>query len=100
MPHQTATELNPHGLPEGIRARRNLLIGYWAAERLSMGQDDWASVATAIHKADHDEQGDENILRWLRAEFSKHNTAYTEAEFKRVFSDCHKRALGDARCTD
>lgn len=44
-------------------ARRNRLLGLWAAERLGMSGDEAADYAKAVVKADFEEAGDEDVFR-------------------------------------
>ncbi len=44
-------------------ARRNKLLGLWAAELMGKGGDEAASYAKEVIKADFEEAGDEDVLR-------------------------------------
>jgi hypothetical protein len=44
-------------------ARRNRLLGLWAAEMMGIKGDDAASYATEVIKADFAQAGDEDVLR-------------------------------------
>lgn len=46
-------------------ARRNKLLGLWAAEKLGKSGDDAASYAAEVVKADFEEAGDEDVFRKL-----------------------------------
>lgn len=46
-------------------ARRNKLVGLWAAELLGKTGDDAAAYATEVVKADFEEAGDEDVYRKL-----------------------------------
>jgi hypothetical protein len=47
------------------RARRNLLVGLWAAERLGLSGPDAAAYARSVMAADHARPGDEDVLAKL-----------------------------------
>lgn len=44
-------------------ARRNKLLGLWAAERLGKSGDDAAAYAREVVKSDFEEAGDEDVFR-------------------------------------
>lgn len=50
-------------------ARRNKLLGHWAAELLGKSGDEIADYAKEVVRADFDEPGDEDVFRKLRADF-------------------------------
>ena len=49
-------------------ARRNKLVGLWAAELLGKEGDDAAAYAREVIKADFEEAGDEDVYRKLFAD--------------------------------
>ena len=46
-----------------VEARRNRLLGLWAAERLGKSGDDAAAYAKEVVRADFQEPGDEDVYR-------------------------------------
>ena len=44
-------------------ARRNKLLGLWAADLLGKSEDDAASYAKEVIKADFEEAGDDDVMR-------------------------------------
>ena len=46
-------------------ARRNKLVGMWAAELLGKSGDDASAYATEVVKSDFEEAGDEDVIRKL-----------------------------------
>lgn len=51
-----------------IEARRNKMLGHWAAELLGKTGDDAASYATEVVKSDFEEAGDDDVLRKVSAD--------------------------------
>ena len=51
-----------------IEARRNKMLGLWAAELLGKTGDDAASYATEVVKSDFEEAGDDDVLRKVSAD--------------------------------
>ena len=52
-------------------ARRNRLLGLWAAERLGMGKEEGEAFAKDVVIADLQEPGVEDIIRKIKAEFDR-----------------------------
>ncbi|MBC2884974.1 DUF1476 domain-containing protein [Ochrobactrum sp. CM-21-5] len=50
-------------------ARRNKLLGLWAAEQLGKRDADAETYAKEVVAADFEEAGDEDVFRKLRADF-------------------------------
>jgi hypothetical protein len=58
------------------QARRNRLLGLWAAEKLGIAGDAATAYAKEVVAADFDEAG--GVLRKLMADFAAGNVAVTE----------------------
>ena len=50
-------------------ARRNKLLGLWAAEIMGMTGDDAEAYAKEVIKADFEEVGEEDVFRKIRQDF-------------------------------
>ncbi len=48
-----------------IIARRNKLLGLWAAEKMNLTEEEAKAYATAVVQADFEEAGDEDVVRKL-----------------------------------
>ena len=48
-----------------ITARRNRLVGEWAAERMGLTPEETDAYAKAVVQADFEEAGDEDVIRKL-----------------------------------
>ena len=59
-------------------ARRNRLLGLWAAEKLGITGDAAAAYAKEVVAADFEEAGDADVLRKITADFAAKNVAITE----------------------
>lgn len=51
-----------------VMARRNKLLGLWAAELMGLADDEAASYAIEVVQADFDEPGDDDVLRKVKAD--------------------------------
>ncbi len=63
-------------------ARRNRLLGLWAAEQLGMTGDAAASYARDVVAADFEEAGDRDVLRKVMADFNAKGVTITEPEIR------------------
>ncbi|AKH41073.1 hypothetical protein FHS61_001597 [Altererythrobacter atlanticus] len=46
-----------------VAARRNRLLGQWAAEKMSLTPEETEAYAKAVVQADFEEAGDEDVIR-------------------------------------
>ena len=51
-----------------VEARRNRLLGEWAAEKLGKSGEDAIEYGKSVIRADLEEPGDEDVFRKLRAD--------------------------------
>ena len=54
-----------------VTARRNKLLGLWAAELLGMRDAEAAEYARTVVTADLDEPGDEDVIRKVLSDFER-----------------------------
>jgi hypothetical protein len=63
-------------------ARRNKLLGLWAAEKLGKSGADADAYAKEVVASDFEEAGDSDVLRKLAADFSAKGVAVSEPEIR------------------
>ncbi|MEM8811648.1 MAG: DUF1476 domain-containing protein [Pseudomonadota bacterium] len=61
-------------------ARRNKLLGLWAAEKLN--SDDPEAYAKEVVRADFEEPGDEDVFRKIRGDFDKSTVSIGDSEIR------------------
>ncbi|PTM90204.1 DUF1476 domain-containing protein [Mycoplana dimorpha] len=61
-------------------ARRNKLVGYWAADLL--GRDDRDAYAKEVIAADFEEVGHEDVVRKIKADFDAAGVAKSEDDIR------------------
>ncbi len=66
-------------------ARRNRLVGHWAAELLGKSGDDVGAYAVEVVKADFEEAGDDDVVRKLRADLGDRSD---EATIRAKLTEC------------
>ena len=68
-------------------ARRNKLLGLWAAEKLGLSGDDAQAYAREVIKADLEEPGEEDVFRKVRADFDEKGVDQSDHQIRRAMSD-------------
>ncbi len=63
-------------------ARRNRLLGMWAAEQFGMTGDAAAAYARDVVEADFEEAGDRDVLHKVLADFNARSVAITEQQIR------------------
>jgi hypothetical protein len=63
-------------------ARRNKLLGLWAAEKLGITGDDAAAYAKEVVAADFEEAGDQDVQNKVLKDFAAKGVAVTSAEVR------------------
>ena len=66
-----------------IVARRNRLLGLWAADKLGMSGEDAQAYAKEVIKADFEEPGDEDVIRKIMTDFAEKNVPVDEAQIRK-----------------
>ena len=67
-------------------ARRNKLLGHWAAELLGKSGDEVAEYAKEVIRSDFDEPGDEDVFRKIRADFDAASVSQSDDEIRSQMS--------------
>ncbi|WP_439499267.1 DUF1476 domain-containing protein [Bosea sp. (in: a-proteobacteria)] len=82
---------NKFALDEELRfkatARRNKLLGLWAAEKLGKSGAEADAYAKSVVLADFEEAGDEDVLRKVRSDFATGSVAVAHEEIRRVMTE-------------
>lgn len=73
-------------------ARRNKLLGLWAAEKMGITGDDAQAYAREVVIADLAEPGDEDVFRKIRTDFDAKGVDQSDHQIRRAMSDL----LGEA----
>jgi len=63
-------------------ARRNKLLGLWAAEKLGISGDDAAAYAKEVVAADFEEAGDNDVLKKVLTDLTAKGQAVTERDVR------------------
>jgi hypothetical protein len=76
-----------------VTARRNRLIGLWAAERLGLTEAESEAYAKSVVQADFEEAGDEDVIRKLMGDLLKGGVEISDIELR----DMLARKTAEAR---
>jgi hypothetical protein len=68
-------------------ARRNKLLGLWAAEKLGKAGADADAYAKSVVVADFEEAGDDDVLRKVKGDFAAASVAVGDDEIRRVMTE-------------
>lgn len=74
-------------------ARRNKLLGLWAAEKLGKSGADADAYARTVIAADLQEAGDEDVFRKIRADFDAAKVAQSDHQIRRTMDELMAKAV-------
>ena len=74
-------------------ARRNKLLGLWAAELLGKSGDEADAYAKEVIKADFEEAGDEDVFRKIRKDFDTAGVDQSDHQIRRQMDDFLAQAV-------
>ena len=70
-----------------ITARRNRLLGQWAAVQMKLTPEETDAYAKAVVQADFEEAGDEDVIRKLVSDLSAAGVEIDEGAVRRAIED-------------
>ena len=65
-----------------IVARRNRLLGEWAARKMGLSEEETASYAKDVVRADFEEAGDEDVIRKVLGDLTAAGIEIDDAEIR------------------
>ena len=74
-------------------ARRNKLLGLWAAEKLGKAGPEADTYAKSVVMADFEEAGDEDVLRKVVADLSAASSALGELDVRKAMDGLMEQAI-------
>ena len=75
-------------------ARRNKLLGLWAAEQLGLGGDEAQAYAREVIKADLEIPGDDDVFRKIRRDFDAKGVQKSDHQIRSKMVDLMGVAVG------
>ena len=76
-------------------ARRNKLLGLWAADKLGKGGADADAYAKSVVLADFEEAGDEDVVRKVKNDFALASVTVADTEIRTVMTELLIKAADD-----
>jgi hypothetical protein len=74
-------------------ARRNKLLGLWAAEKLGLTGEAADAYAKEVVMSDFEEAGDEDVFRKIRKDFDEKKVALSDHDIRRAMSELMTKAI-------
>jgi hypothetical protein len=78
-------------------ARRNKLLGLWAAEKLGLTGDAVDAYAKEVVAADFEEAGEEDVFRKLRKDFDAKGVNQSDHQIRRTMQELMATAVAQIR---
>jgi hypothetical protein len=75
-------------------ARRNKLLGLWAAEQMGVAGEAAQAYAREVVKADLEIPGDDDVFRKIRRDFDAKGVAQSDHQIRRKMADLMGEAVG------
>ena len=70
-----------------VTARRNRLLGQWAAEKMKLTAEETDAYAKAVVQADFEEAGDEDVIRKLVSDLTAASVEIDESVVRRAIEE-------------
>jgi hypothetical protein len=78
-------------------ARRNKLLGMWAAEKLGLTGEAADAYAKEVVMADFEESGDNDVFKKLRKDFDAKGVAQSDHQIRRTMDELMAKAVADIK---
>ena len=76
-------------------ARRNKMLGLWAAAKLGKDGADAEAYAKAVMLADFEEVGDDDVLRKVKGDLAAAGIEMTESQVRATMTELMAKAIAD-----
>jgi hypothetical protein len=74
-------------------ARRNKLLGLWAAEKMGITGEAADAYAKEVVRADFEEPGEEDVFRKVRRDFDAKNVDQSDHQIRRTMAELMETAI-------
>ena len=74
-------------------AKRNKMLGLWAADLLGKQGDDAEAYAKEVVLADFEEAGDEDVFRKVRRDFDEAGVEQSDHQLRRTMDEMMQKAM-------
>ena len=80
-------------------ARRNRMLGQWAAQKLGLSGDAANAYAKEVVMSDFEEGADHDVLKKVHKDLEAKGIAHSEQEIRRVMNDFMEKAIADLKAS-
>ena len=80
-------------------ARRNRMLGLWAAEKLGLSGAQAEAYAKEVILADFEEPGDHDVFRKIRKDFDAKGIAQSDHQIRRTMDELMAKAVAEIRAS-
>jgi len=78
-------------------ARRNKMLGLWAADKLGLTGDEAQAYAKEVVLADFEEAGDHDVFRKIRKDFDAKGVAQSDHQIRRTMDELLEQAVAQIK---
>jgi hypothetical protein len=78
-------------------ARRNKLLGLWAAEKLGLAGAEADAYAKSVVMADFEEAGDHDVFRKIRTDFDAKKVEQSDHQIRRTMDELLAKAVTEIK---
>jgi hypothetical protein len=80
-------------------ARRNKMLGLWAAEKLGLSGEAANAYAKDVVMADFEEAGDDDVFKKVRKDLDAKSIALPDQELRRTMNDLMDKAIAEIKAS-
>jgi hypothetical protein len=80
-------------------ARRNKLLGLWAAEKLGLAGAQAEAYAKEVIMADFEEIGDHDVFRKIRRDFDAKGITQSDHQIRRTMDELMAKAIAEIKAS-
>ena len=80
-------------------ARRNKLLGLWAAEKLALSDAEAQGYAKDVVVADLEEAGDDDVFRKIRRDFDAKGVKESDHQIRRTMDELMAKAITEIKAS-
>src|SRR6185295_18226065 len=80
-------------------ARRNKLLGLWAAEKMGLAGAAADAYAKEVVIADFEEAGEDDVFRKIRKDFDAKGVAQSDHQIRRVMAELLDKAIAQIKAS-
>jgi hypothetical protein len=80
-------------------ARRNKLLGLWAAEKLGITGDAANVYAKEVVMSDFEESGDDDVFKKVRNDLDAKGVALSDQDLRRAMIDMMEKAIAEIKAS-